>query len=621
MPRMVRPSWLLLLVCASCVRAPVTIAPPPAPPPAPALPWYGDLHALANEAARVREVTLTQRFEVVPLDDDAFFAAYASLLAASSGPLQQELEATLREFTGADFEALKRSLTGRWNDVRQEQLIAFYHFASHRLLVRQVIPPLLAAGGERLRALTLAHEVGHVLQDQLGVGAWSPASFDDAIAQRAVLEGDATLTATLLDAERQGLPPKRAVERGRLTLGLLTTAQVLEVSGLSPKLLEAPPVVRELYLFPYFRGQRFIADLYQSGGLPLVAHALAHPPRRSDAIYAPQRWLDGSAAPLQPLGEPPRRLGLLLLRTLIEQCQQRARVPAPSLAWAESHYVDDSFRRAGSTLSWATAWDFVPTALDLKNAQEAGIQGASEEAAGRLNRAVGPLIATSVLKCLGAPADELELAVSGEVIGVVAGAPSADRQRLASAAARSPRLEVQPAMPGQRIPEPQLEVAFRPVGQGVQHDEAWTHAKLGLSMAVPGGKVMDNPGAALTVTAPGSALFVIFVDEPPTTKGDDGFVNAVLDGFLRSSKLVPEGVPLTTRHRWSPTTFAWTTGRETKGEFEGPTALHALVFPVCDGKASINVVSMGFTPSGQRRLERWVATLQGAARPPVCSDR
>jgi hypothetical protein len=387
----------LVLLVVSCAHAP---SPAPVVGPQAVVadaPWYGDLRALAASAAKVRGLTLTQAFEVVPLEDEAFFAQYAALMESGSTALQQELELTMSEFLGVDITKFRAGLAEKVQGVRQEQLVAFYHFTTHRLFVRSRVPAVVEGGGERTRFLAVAHEVGHVLQDQLGATGRTPASFDEAIALRAVLEGDATLTATLLNAERDGTLPGRAVERTRLALSGLSTTQLVQLGGLSPKLLEAPPVIRELFLFPYFRGQRFVADLYQAGGLELETWALLHPPMRSAAIFSPQRWLDGRDAPLQPLGDPPRRLGALMLHTLYAQClATHPKAPGASLPWLESHYVDDSFRRVGQTLSWATAWDLSATASDLPEIRARGDEGAQ-----RVNGKIAPVVTSAVLKCRG----------------------------------------------------------------------------------------------------------------------------------------------------------------------------------------------------------------------------
>ena len=583
---------LLFLACAHERPQPV------APPVLTTAPWHTELAALTTEASTARAIPLTHAVKVLPLDDAAFDAEYERTQAPPLRALQAELEAALADFTGTEVSALHTALAPRWSEVHPLPRLAFYDLTTHQLVVRRMLPTDL---DPRLRFLTLAHEVGHALQDELGVAAWKPASFEESITQRAVLEGDAQLTATLLDAARQGTPLPRAVERTRLPLGLPGTAQVLELSGLSPKVLEAPPVVRELHLFPWIHGQRFSADLYQAGGLSLARHALEHPPTRTDALYAPQRWLDGTAPALQPLADPPQRIGLLLLRTILEQCQSDGRSLTPVIDWVEASYLDDSYRRVGRTLSWAADWDQ---------------NGPLTEAPG----ALGTAVVRTVLKCLNLSPEDTKVASREGVVGAVIGGPGADRERLATTISRTPHLDASAAHPGRPIPPPSQDVAFRSAGHGVLTDAQWVHAKLGLSMALPGGKVADNEAAVLTVTAPGAAMFVMFVDQPPTTMGDDGFVNALLDGFLKSSQLAPEGFPLSTRHPWSPTKLAWTSGRETHGEFEGPTALHAMVLPVCDGKASVNVVSLGFGPSGQRVLEAWRSSLKGERNPKVCSE-
>jgi hypothetical protein len=218
------------------------------------------------------------------------------------------------------------------------------------------------------------------------------------------------------------------------------------------------------------------------------------------------------------------------------------------------------------------------------------------------------------------PADELTATTSGKVTGLVAFAPGADRERLASMTARTPTVDSKPAMPAVVIPPPALSEAFRVAGAGVLSGDTWTHAKLGLSIAVEGGKPLENPGAALTITTPGAAVFVMFVDEAPTAKGNDGFVNALVDGFLKSAKLSEAGLSLATQHTWTPAERSWSQGREMKGEFEGPIAVHAQVFPVCGGRASVNVVALSLNPSGQRRADAWLSSLVGTAQPPLCFE-
>lgn len=568
----------------------------------------------------MRGLELTQQFEVVPLDDEAFFAEHSRLITEGSGALVREMEETLREFSGVAFDSVvKKALQVPVQEVRQEQVVAFYQFATHRLFVRRVVPAILDEGGASARFITMAHEVGHVLQDQLGVGAHVPTSFEASVTWRAVIEGDATLTATLLDAKRKGLPASRAIERGRLSVATLSTQQLLEASGLSPKLLEAPPLVRELFLFPYFRGQRFVFDLWAAGGSELVMRALRQPPTRSDAIYAPERWLAG-APRLEPVGEPPRRLGLLLTRMLLTQCQRRTPRAEVFARWLEAHYVDDSFRRTGPTLGWATAWDVAPAPVDEALRREAGrLEPAEAHELEAANRALRVLTPGMVLACLGFDREDVAELAGEEAVGHVVFAPSADRQRLASALSRTPSVR-DAKVSDARVEAPRLDRAFRPSGPGTWDGARWSHAKLGLSLELTGAQHVDNPAAALMAMGPGAMLLVVFADEPPTQKGDDGFVNAVLDGFLKSSKLNERGLSLGTRHAWTPLQVGAVSARETRGEFDGPLSLHGVLVPVCGGQASVHLVGLGFHASGQRLVDQWLATLSATAAPLICAE-
>jgi hypothetical protein len=587
----------LVLLFVSCAHAPV---PPPvvveAPKPVVVVaPWYGDLHALAAEAAKVRGLTLTQAFEVVPLEDDAFYAAVART-EKGEAPLQHQLDQTLSEFLGVDVEKLRVAMTEAAQRTALAALVAFYDFDSHRLFVRT--HSALAKRDERARFLALAHEVGHVLQDQLNVMRYPPASVDEAIALKAVTEGDASLTAILLDAQRAGVPPGRAVERVRLGHSGWSSVE------LSPRGSGSSLLARELMLFPYVRGERFVADLYQAGGLALETTALLHPPTRSAALFAPQRWLGGSAAPLMPLGDPPRRLGALVMRTLLQQCAGRTKMPKKALRWFESHYLDDSFRRVGNTLSWAVAWD-------LEAAPELG----EDDDAPSDNASIAPKLSAGLLKCLGVAADDLEVASSNGVVGLVAGAPGADRARLARAVSHL-GLQERTAPRPFVIPEPRIEAAYRVAGPGVLSGDTWVHAQLGLSLNFSGGRVLDTPEAAATVMADGAALFLRFVDEPPSRTGDDRFVREIMSSWLHDSDVAAETGP----HVWSKAPLTWTDGLQTRGEYEGPTAVHALVLPLCQGKASIKVIALGMSPSGQKRAEAWLESLRGSANPPICSE-
>lgn len=613
-------AWLCLAFCVSCAHAPVTEpsgvatqAPPPGKEP-----WYGDLRALARRAADVRGLTLTVAFDIVPLADDELFASYAGLQRDSASALAKELRATFEalNLSGGPIPSLDGLTQGTADEVRSEQLVAFYHFKTHRLVVRRALPPALEKAGAELTRVVLAHEVGHVLQDQLGYGNVEPGSFDAALAHKAVLEGDANLTATLVEGARKGLTAQRAVERARVTLTAMTGNQLIELGGFSPKLLSAPPLLRELFIFPYVRGQRFVTDVYAAGGLALVDEMMKHPPLTTDAIYHPQRWLDGGGHRAGELGPNSRRLGAMLLRALLEGCNRSApTTPAEVLEWTERHFVDDSLARTGDSLAWLTTWDDAePLAPSSVGAHPQSGNPANWRT---LNMQLAEQVMTTVARCMGAKDPELKTEARGDALGLSVRAPG-EAKRLAKLPPPTPAA---PPLGRQVIPQAKLELAFRSAGEGEVRGAVWTHRRLGLTMDWPeGSRLVNNPAASLTAMLPGAMIFGSFVDDAGSATNTDGFLNAALSAFFKAAHVGPQDFSMGTKHDWTEVERDGVRVTELRERFEPSISVRARVTPLCDGKAGFYVVAVALTASTEPAIERWMDSLHSAKSAPVCSE-
>lgn len=609
------PSVVLALALVGCAHQASVVDPSAQKTAASSPAWYGDLHALAEEAAAARGVRLTVAFEVMALDDADFFKSYREFSKSKNQALMAELAATMKAFSFAGKAVLVDPATsGQLKDVQNEQLLAFYHFESHRLYVRANLPKVLALADDETRTSILAHEVGHALQDQLGVASNVPTTFDAALARRAVLEGDASLTATLVLAKRHHVTPSRAVERVRISTSMLTDEQLLEVGGLASGLLSATPLVREVFVFPYLRGQRFIADLFHAGGLSLVDAVVKNPPQRSDAILFPQRFLNGRPAKLGQSALK-QRVGALLLRMLFEQC-----FPAQAksyVSWLDQHYVDDGFQAEGGQLEWATVW--APAEPGTKKLFErAAVGDVDPEAAPNE-------VVSSLISCLGLKRSDFATAQQGEVVGLAA--KTADNEAAAKRVATTGRAPPTDSAFGDKtVRPPQLALAYRAAGPGVTQASGWSHQRLGLRLTFkPGEQERPNPGASLTLLAPDrSLLLALFVDEPPKQKTNDAFFNGVLGGFASGGKGLPPGFSLATKHDWVTLAPPRDTVVETKTSFEGPHGevhLRARVLPMCDSQASVNLVAVSYTAEGDQTVERWFADFESAsASPPLCLE-
>jgi hypothetical protein len=569
-------------------------------------PWYGDLHALAAEAAQVRGMTLTQSFEVLPVGDAAFFEIFGNYQKAKQGELLRDLIETFNALSlvKTGLAALRGVTRQQANALRDEQLIAFYLFEEHRLYVRATLPPSLAKESDKVRSAILAHEVGHVLQDQRGLFKLDVSSLESVMAFRAALEGDATLTATLLMARRNGLAPERGVERGRFALANLGTRGLLELSGGSPALLESAPMLRELIVFPYLQGQAFVADLYAAGGLPLVDAMLKAQPRHTDAIWMPQRWLDGKGARIDAVGPTPHKLGTFLAKGLLEQCGQSSGAPVPPelLGFVSLHLLDDSFQRTGDTLVWATAWDDETAKPDPDRTREQAKD-----------------VLTRLATCIGAQPGSFEVTMEGPVAVLGVGAPDEARRvaRLPLLPAVAPSL----GMGIQRVPPPRREVAYKSAGAGEVVGGQWVHKRLGLSLdGMEGVKLSPGPVTVLTLIAPGAVLRGYFVDEPVSEKSANALFNVSLDASLKGAKLGPKMYPLGIQHTWRALKWG-SLDVQVTDELAGDIPVRGIAVPLCGGKATFYVMALAVQPRGRPRLDSWTAGWKVNSPAPICSEQ
>ena len=175
----------------------------------------------------------------------------------------------------ADLEALLLDLYGT-------QVAAFYRPDNGRFYIIERDQPF----GPIDRIIT-AHEYTHSLQDQHfdleGTRITDPAEGDAALAQLAVIEGDATLTSQLWAREH-------------LTQQEMAQLLAESLAGLDEQTLQDMPLVlrRELE-FPYAEGFFFVADVYGLGGFEAVDQLLATPPASTEQILHSDKYYDQEA--------------------------------------------------------------------------------------------------------------------------------------------------------------------------------------------------------------------------------------------------------------------------------------------------------------------------------------
>ena len=147
------------------------------------------------------------------------------------------------------------------------------------------------------------HEIVHALQDQhfdLERFLSDELISDAAIAQSALVEGDATLA--MMSYELGFDFEILADEPGALAQIFDDPAVLEEFLGEDPgsrAMLEASAYLRENLLFPYLRGLTFAIELRRAGGQRLLDIAFSQePPRSTEQVLHPEKYLDERDEPV-----------------------------------------------------------------------------------------------------------------------------------------------------------------------------------------------------------------------------------------------------------------------------------------------------------------------------------
>ena len=265
-------------------------------------------------------------------------------------------ERTLQAFGLLPIDTDLRAVRAR---LLEENVAGFYDMRPGRKRLYAI------SGQQRLtpaNQLVLAHELRHALQDQyLDVHGMLPdeiGDFDDrSLALLSLLEGDA-----LLVMER--------FLRRRLDDGASSS---FDPSGLSlpPDALgSTPPILRDQLVLPYTLGRAFVAGVHARGGWPAVRSAWDAPPRSSEQVLHPEKYVTGEPPRLVDPGPAPAGgrqiadgvLGEAFIRTLLGGDAEAA-----AAGWGGDHYR--AWDVGGRTLlAWRSVWDTEGDAREFREA-------------------------------------------------------------------------------------------------------------------------------------------------------------------------------------------------------------------------------------------------------------
>jgi len=172
-------------------------------------------------------------------------------------------------------------------DLLTEQIAGYYDPETKKLTISK------SAGDDAGWAeMVLAHEIDHGLQDQTfdlkKFEDLPPTEGDAAVARRALVEGDgiALMVEVILARSGSAAPwsnPEVAA----------SMVKMMSVPGNGDGLDKAPLAVREGLIFPYQAGLSFVAALRRRQPWSAVDAAYAKPPKSTEQILHPERYLAG----------------------------------------------------------------------------------------------------------------------------------------------------------------------------------------------------------------------------------------------------------------------------------------------------------------------------------------
>jgi hypothetical protein len=170
-------------------------------------------------------------------------------------------------------------------EVLADQIAGYYDTETKKLTISK------SAGDDGDWAeLVLAHEIQHGLQDQnfdLKKFENVPDSEGDAsIARRALVEGDGIALMIEVMLKRQGLSSPWSNPQVAEAI-----EKAMSVPGAGDSLDRAPLILRESLIFPYRSGLTFVAALRRRQPWSAVDAAFAKPPRSTEQILHPERYL------------------------------------------------------------------------------------------------------------------------------------------------------------------------------------------------------------------------------------------------------------------------------------------------------------------------------------------
>jgi hypothetical protein len=591
-----------------------SLAPPDAPDPRAPV----DVQALARQLAALRHLELKEPVRAEALDDASFRARFAAGRVASAGASRANGADAAAFWLGFGFASPSTSIHDSARQVLEEQIVGFYDAKAKALFVRD-----LNVDGTRIVPRNaddrgvLVHEIEHALQDQnFGIPLDLQGLDDDAqLARAAVYEGDAMLT---MIAERALRMPATEHWVSRVTELVRTTKAddlVRQAGEHSKELANAPPLLRRRLVFPYVEGLVLMADVYRTGGMRLVDRVFSHPPRTTEQVLHPDKYVAGEppvpvAAPAAPEGwrvVAGGTMGELQTGVLLAQCVPDTQARLAAEGWGGDSYAIAQNALGDAAILWSTAWDDEEAAERFATGLAARGPCLRAEAPGGLDAHIGR---------------EVTVLRDGKHVAYVQGLP---------AVAREPAARALLALPGDAPPaEPPLgDVSIPPLivpeqlftHRGHLERGAWRSTALGMRLRIPANFSAQAKGSLellLQHRDTGAAVGFQVMMQSPGERLERAYLRDALKGLragpaFDGATLTYDGLEQMVVAGAASRAYTWRAS-------QGDARVRLAFVPACGGKATVVIVLVWARESGWYALHEWLGGFAlPAADSPACA--
>lgn len=337
--------WILFLCASVFACAPVrTIAPVDSP---------------ARETSALRKLSLKESIEVVEEDRESINRGREKL-SSFGGFWSPELAMFGLALSRAELEKLEpESSSG---------LAGYFDYHQRRIHVDASLPKGRVYG-------VLSHELGHALQHDAGLleKIWGynqedELNTDGFYGWKALIEGDPTLIERAVSDERT---LEEVLHESIRTAKIPLDERLRFFWGRDSVGKEGRLPLPAHYLFyQYTNGVGFVAEIVRAGGIELLTKVYKDPPRSTEHVLHPEKYLSGDDPILIPMPSAPEGFGRIAsgshgelgTRAVLNACYPLPYAIDMATGWGGDSYAIVRGQKKELVLLWSMVWDDEPAA-------------------------------------------------------------------------------------------------------------------------------------------------------------------------------------------------------------------------------------------------------------------